>query len=45
LQHGRLVAAGNRNRALRIFDITRPQAENCVFDKMNAHEVRMLNLF
>jgi len=45
LQEGRLVAAGNRNRALRIFDITRPQPENSyVIDKMDAHEVCILNV-
>ena len=46
LQHGQLVAAGNRNRTLRLYDVARLKGEEeeslescCVFDKMSAHGV------
>jgi len=51
LQQGQLVAAGNRNRTLRLYDITRLKAQDecslescCVFDNVSAHGVSILSL-
>jgi len=48
LQQGQLIAMGDRNRTLRIYDVTRLRPDDetsletcCVLDKINAHEVSM----
>ena len=51
LQQGQLVAMGDRNRTLRIYDIARLKPDDeaslescCVLDQMNAHEVGISNV-